>query len=474
MINKIINNDSFDFNAPVAQLMDVHSKGVDSKWMNKRASVISDVISSIRPVEGKTHIHLITTGALESYGSNCNADGFNREAREYNIPYPEKGTSKVIMLKGGLKENHKSYMKTGNVYKNHSDNRNPDNASGKILCEMFNEPMDRGELVIQVDNDKWGREIECLSNNDPVYFSQGCSVRQDTCSVCGHKRSTIPQSCDHLKYNKLALTPEGHQVFAINDEPVFHDISGVIKPADKIAFALSKVASQGILGGEDLAQMYGYSSPTSLADTMYGKAFDKYAMLVKLAKMEKEVECKAEGTEAFSEGSGFKEISENTIKSLSDNFDGGMHKLKEAKVILPIELFMKLVMNQHKEEAKELIPEVKQRLPNIFNTMLNSDNVGDIMKDGTYDGRPGLFNHLNHMISSMIPSQGLDFNPVKKRISIMSIRRNPSPRVMIIKTASDNAAADMVAEEYGKYLLSFNRGLTDNFIQKQSIIQKLV
>jgi len=474
MIHKIINSDSFSFDTPIAQLMDVHSKGVDSQWMQKRASVLSKEIDSIKPVKGKSHIHLITIGSLESYGANANADGFNQEKGTFILPSPKRGCSSKISLGGGLKEFHKGYLKTGHVYKNHANNKKPEHASGSIIFEAYNEPMSRGELVIQVDNDKWSRELNNLSENKPVYFSQGCSVLEDICSICGHKRKKIEDSCSHISRHKLELTDNGHQVFVINDKPFFHDISGVIKPADKIAFALNKVASEGgIIDGAELALMNNYTPSARFSDNLYGKVFDKYAMLTKLAKMEKDIPCSSSLLDAFSEGSGFKEMPENVLGIIRNNLEGSMQCMGKLKVILPIELFIKLLMgNNHSEEASQVLPAVKSRMPSLFQNMLSGDNVSELLKDSTYDGTPGIFRNIQSTLSSIIGSQGLSEAPVKRRLVVCSM--NPRPKRIIIKLAGDhNDAADFIATEYGKYILSFNRHNTDNFTQKLSVLQKL-
>jgi len=862
MLSKRIRPDAFNFEVPVAKLMEVHSKGVDKGWLMKRAAMFDDIKDDIKPEKGHTLIHVITTGAMETYGANSNCDGFNRHSRSYTLPMPKRGSEATITLDGGLDKYHKTYMDKGYVYKNHKDNKNPDNASGTIIKEAMNDDLNRGELIISVDNDKWHDEIEKLANDEPVYLSQGCfiagtlvstlngsripvedvqagdvvvnrkgkcvrvestrvikikdglfnrihpaggftltgtdyhpysilrekdvinpstkryhkevdveskavwveaadvkpddylmtpipsethtpsyvndefarlcgyylaegyvtlsknkepdgicmtcnkkdtlykdaenigtalgykvniiprrdckeaaditiydhklaalfkelfgsgakdkyigssvmawdvsyqkifmgayhegdgyfetgankgrgrynasfftasrqlamdsqlilarmgepatlaietnnysaiskktqlgytlgykvrcsknftamfypystkiseppasfstrgskghrkiygnyllsrvkentqfidtacvynlhvadedhsylandmavhncGVKYDICSICGHKRKSFKDSCDHIKMHKLAILDDGHQVFVINDAPHFHDISGVIKPADKIAFALRKVASGEVVTSVELAELEGYVAPSSLADSLYGKVFDKYSKLVKLAELEKEIIATGDDVAkgAFCDKSGFKDIDENTGDVINRDTDRSLGLMHGSKVVLPLELFMELMLKNSpdKDSSDELMPAVKDRMPTLFSDMLGSDDMDDILKDGTYDGMPGEHRHIKPLLDKMIGSHSMEFGPVKKRITI-TILNNGSDDVdkklnLHKKSSEENSAADFVAKEYGKYLLSFNRVCDDEFAEKMSVLQKFV
>jgi len=481
MLSKIIRPDSFDFDVPVATLMDVHSKGVDKGWLMKRAAMFDDTMANIKPEKNHTHIHVITTGAMETYGANSNADGFNRKTREYTFPMPKKGSEATVKLDGGLDKYHKTYTEKGYVYKNHKDNKNPDNASGRIVHECINDDLDRGELIISVDNDKWHDELEKLSSGGSVYLSQGCGVPYDYCSICGHKRKSFKDSCDHIMMNKLAIYEDGHQAFVINDKPHFHDISGVIKPADKIAFALRKVASGEVMSSIELAELEGYTAPTSLADSLYGKVYDKYEKLNKLAELEKEILAVGGGAaeDAFKEGSGFKKLEEPMCELIKKDTDRSLGIMHDSKIVIPLELFVKLLTGNSPdmESAEQIMPDVKSMMPTLFSDMLNSDNVSDLLKDGTYDGCPGEHRHIRRMFNKMLGSHSMEYGPVKRRVTIISLNGGPSSegrKVTIAKKASDNSNAEYIAREYGKYLLSFNRKCSDDFVEKMSVLQKLV
>lgn len=482
MLSKIIRPDSFGFDEPIAKLMEVHSKGVDKGWMMKRAAMFDDVIRDIKPEKGHTLIHVITTGAMETYGPNSNCDGFNKHAGEYRLPAPKKGQPEVIILGGGLDEYHKTYRKTGHVYKNHKDNKDPDKASGSIVHECVNDDMDRGELIISVDNDKWHDEIENLAEGKPIMLSQGSGVPYDICSYCGHRRTRFPDACEHIKRNKLAITSDGHQIFVINDKPNFHDISGVFKPADKMAFALRKVASGEVITSGELAEMEGYTAPTSLADHLYGKVYDKYAKLVKLAGMEKEILALGHDPSAgaFCDESGFKSVPNGVGEIISGDTNRSMGVMHGAKIVLPLELFIKLLLKNRPEasDVESILPAVRDRMPTLFSDMLDDGDVSETLKDGTYDGCPGLHQHIRPIIERMMGSHSLGFGPVKRRVSITVLNGRPGEPLKGFtinkRGAEENDAADFVAREYGKYLISFNRVCDDDFAERMSVVQKFV
>lgn len=70
-----------------------------------------------------------------------------------------------------------------------------------------------------------------------------CRVRFDVCSICGNKATAKNPYCEHIKYHKREVYPDGKQAYMINVNPTFFDISIVRRRADKIAYVLNKVAS---------------------------------------------------------------------------------------------------------------------------------------------------------------------------------------------------------------------------------------
>ncbi len=174
---KLINSDSFKHNMPALSLIDVHRRGVDSSWLEKRAAVLTKEISNIRPVFGRSFIHLIAMGAQDHYGFNRNGDGFPKTASEFTIPHPEdhpdgKGV-KIVKVSRGLIEKHPTFVEFGHVFAHHN-NKDPKNSSGNIKASAWNEPMQRVELIIDVDNHDWMDELQKIASDEQVAVSMAC------------------------------------------------------------------------------------------------------------------------------------------------------------------------------------------------------------------------------------------------------------------------------------------------------------
>ena len=70
----------------------------------------------------------------------------------------------------------------------------------------------------------------------------GCKIAFDSCNICFNKAATRADYCDHAKFQMNDLLPDGRRVFVYNPSPRLFDISFVVRPADKIAFMMKKVA----------------------------------------------------------------------------------------------------------------------------------------------------------------------------------------------------------------------------------------
>ena len=195
MITKLILPHNFNLDEPIAKMIDVHSKGIDKGWMQKRAAMFDDIMADVKPEKGKSYIHLITTGAGEVYGPNSNGDFFNKTAKEVVIPKPRRKGMARIELDGGLTKYHNTFMKTGHVYKHHQNNKDPKHATGMIKYESYNSKMDRGELIVALDNEKWSKELQKVASDEPIYFSIGCFTEDALVTLYGGNLKKISEVC---------------------------------------------------------------------------------------------------------------------------------------------------------------------------------------------------------------------------------------------------------------------------------------
>lgn len=188
-------------------------KGIKSAASNL---ISKDLLEKYRPTDDNTAcIHLIAMGNSDQYGFNKNGDWFAGDV---------------------LEKTAHTFVTNGHMFREHR-NKDPKKAIGTIKHASYDpHGMQRVELIVHMDKDKAPEEYEMAKQGKALNFSMSCRVPNDRCSICGNKAKTIPQYCDHLKYNMGRwIEKEANYAYAFNDEPVFFDISRVANPADRIA-----------------------------------------------------------------------------------------------------------------------------------------------------------------------------------------------------------------------------------------------
>ena len=93
---------------------------------------VAEFIDDIRPDFDHRYVLINALSAGEYFGPNKNSDFF--EEKE--------------LAKTGEKAGHKTFLKAG-VYKHHSDNKNKDKSSGKVILSEYNPFQHRVELIIR-------------------------------------------------------------------------------------------------------------------------------------------------------------------------------------------------------------------------------------------------------------------------------------------------------------------------------------
>lgn len=181
------------------------------------SSLISrELLEKYRPTDDNTAcIHLIAMGNSDQYGFNKNGDWFSGDV---------------------LEKTAHTFVTNGHMFREHK-NKDPKKAIGSIKHAAYDSNgMQRVELIVHMDKTKAPEEYEKAKKGKELCFSMSCRVPNDRCSICGNKAKTLPQYCDHLKYNMGRwLEKEANYAYAYNDEPSFFDISYVANPADRIA-----------------------------------------------------------------------------------------------------------------------------------------------------------------------------------------------------------------------------------------------
>lgn len=251
MITKLILSDSFDgLDAPSVAPVKVARDGVDREWAEKErgegGAEFKRLFPDVRPIKGKTILHVIAVGDEERYGDNRNGDGFAAEDNR-----------KV----------HGRFKTNGHLFLDHK-HQHPSLAVGEVLDTAYNDLMGRIELLLAADNDKAHKYLSKHSGEGDMPVSMGCTVDAERCSVCHNVAPKVRDRCACVRENLGLLMDDGRKVFMHNPDPHYFDISLVWRPADRIGYSLRKVANdQGLVSSDQLAIQAGLTQmrPTKLA-----------------------------------------------------------------------------------------------------------------------------------------------------------------------------------------------------------------
>jgi hypothetical protein len=461
---------------PIAHLIPVHSRGADRDAMAKYASDEFVFGNNIKPEKGHSFIHLISMGAGEVYGPNSNADYFNKSARSNTCPNPANEADRTIQLDGGLDKFHDTFLKFGGVYREHYNSKKGGKSQGDIIAATINPTMHRGELIIKVPNDKWAGDLHKMASGENIYFSMGTGVPFDYCSSCHNKAKTRKDYCSHMKFQKLQLDKQGNQVYAINDQPHFHDISGVTVPADKIAFGLRKVASEGALTEDDpfyfpqLAYI-----PTALIDKLGSRReAQKAAALQKLSEMEKRIlmEDMTPDEKTLSEVFG-EEVPENDLKKLASfPLHDVLGAFKEAGILLPPKSFVRLALKRSSGPIDGL-EGLTSAVRTVYSDVEKEGAYNELIEDASYDPpSPRYWTELNAMSQKTARSLSLRGDILERRVLHSSVKRPNLDKSASVYTEGQRISAESryLAKEYAKYQISYVAG-TDPIFATSVVVQ---
>lgn len=292
--------------------------------------------------------------------------------------------------------------------------------------------------------------------------THNCGVPYDICTMCGNHAQTKKDYCDHLKYQKMSLSKEGHQAAAINDQPHLHDISEVRVPAFRAAYALSKVASEGSLPSQDDPNALWL--PLSMIGEIGDKLEQKHAAAFsKAAEIEKKILAKGMSPEESGLAEAFQDnhIGEETIKELQQYPVGDvLAALSERGVLLPPGPFCRIALKRPESEinnAKDLPCCIKK----VFSELADSGD-NEVFSDSSYVPlSPRHWTGLEESADKLVAGHSAEDGPVSKRIIQISIKGGPSlsKRASLLVTPTQSAESRYLAKEYAKYQVAFMAGL---------------
>ncbi len=440
-----------------AHLLNVGYRGVDKDQFEKLASDETP-LPDIQPEKGHAFIHLITTGAGEWYGPNNNADYFPEGDAKFRFPENDKTAS----LEGGLRKYHETYLTYGAPYHHHNNSKKGFKPEGEVVWQCYNEPMHRGEVIIKVAEDLrdkngkpvWADTLEKIANNKPVPFSQGCSVPFDTCSICGNRAETSSQHCLCIKNNPLEFHKSGQQVYMINHQPYFHDISEVTKPADRIALSLQKVASDSQLSYMECSPEGGVIPMRLVEKLGTEEQQDRYKLLYKLADLEKKVPMMAdEVIEPLSCAHDIEPDVEDEIAGQLKDIpeDVLLDCLNKKNMMLTPRTFTIILLKKQPEEIPGF-SNIDDLLKDVFSEVLDNGDPNEVLSDGSYTPVcPGSYPGARQKVEQFSGLLGLDPDQVRDRIIKISLEPGRKEKT----AAEPTREAGLIAKEYAKYQLSF-------------------
>ena len=482
---KIITADPNTFDQPVAQIVNLSSRGLigsDRTAFTKRAS--ADILQDMQHLRDKVAsdellIHLLAIGATEDYGANRNGDGFRRRA---------------------CQQYHPTFVKHAMFYRNH-DNKNPRKSYGRIIKSAWHDPMKRIELLVALNSNDAAarrnlglvadREMEKLAAKKDLPVSMACKVAYDVCSYCGHQSPTVDDYCTGVQQGGLCkagglrdnigalVEIDGgiHQLHADNPHPTFFDISHVFRPADRIAYvtgAMEKAASGSgrIIKSAELARQFGISLPYELV--IDGAQPRHIQRLIKLAYTLADTEDEiASGKLPVSVGclAAFSPVVQGVDQPLSlppqfrEKFAMVLRALADQRICLPLARFVESVTDNSFEKAAEVAVIVARELPGIYTRMLRDPALPERIKQSQYAPAEATNPRFALWAQQLATDLSLDNYHVQQRVKRAALHHEAGTLRRSMgheKTASANDSAGKLAEEYALYQLSFLGAFVDN------------
>jgi hypothetical protein len=461
MLYKTINPSSdYNLDIPASTILPEFSKGFDKDTLHKQASCFEAFYDKFERKPKHSYIHLISVAAGDYYGPNSRADFYNGDSYRHEFPHPENKSKTFVILDGGIKKYHSTFEEHGKCYTEHVNRRHNAEPQGYIVASAYNEPMKRGELIIGVETDKWADDIERLSNGIPMKFSIGMAAPHDICSICGREAHTENEHCEHYKKMPGAVLEDGNAVYVISDKGLYHDISRVKVPAERIAFSLKKIASADTL--VDLSPKH--INPDGLKLFMKSASAEKRLnILSKLATIEKRI--KAVGDKlvdkkllkVFGQQKEASDLdsADNLNKFLSYANDkeilGG---LNQCKCVLSPKEFIKVFAPSEFHNI-DFDKEFNCDMP--FTKLLADKDIDMFCNDDTYEGKPCYDLNILNAIDKLIPTCGVSEDALLDRACSMS---DKAPAKITIRIDNYENMSDLM-KEYLNYFISACAGLND-------------
>jgi len=476
---KLIDPASFDFDAPIFELVKASSRGLigyDRSVFEKRASSgilcnIDDMLKQAKSDEPL--VHMLAMGSTEHTGPNRNGDGWRTET---------------------LRATHPTFVKFARLYRNHS-NKNPEKSYGRIIKSAFNETNPRVELIVALNGSDAAarrngglvadKEMHKLASGKELAVSMGATLPFDVCSYCGNKSKTPAEYCRgtheggnceagglQTKMGALVnINGDLHHLHADNPAPglKFFDISHVFRPADRIAYALgqltksagdntmSKSAEAALLAGITIPELV-YEEDVQNYDTNVQRLL-KVAQT--LANYEQEIESGEKLGDSYYSMAFSSELfpaDMSAARSVRNKFSMFLGALARNKVCLPVEGLISLCTDEPFEKTAATAKLVKAVLPGIFTQLLQDPELPSLLKTSYYQP----------VVPHTVDSSFVQYHPILENFSLykgdiekratracLQLIENTLVKVGNHRPTVTNGNLLKLAKEYALYKLAF-------------------
>lgn len=423
---KLILPGSFDYGQEHEELK-LASLVDDPDVLRKCAS--SPVVAEwgdIEPIKGHSMVHLLSHGATEYTGCNCNGDGFKAAFCE---------------------SSHPTFLEYGALYRDHKS-KDYSKRFGDIIKTAWNPDMGRVELLVAASHDKCADFLADIEGGKRRDVSMGFDCAYDVCNTCGNKAKTRKEYCDCVKktarapYGMGRILPDGRKCFVDNPEGVWNDISIVPTGADRTAQWLRKAAGLDEtehVGGAELAEQV-LGSPELLA---------KQALAAKISAMEKIIP-----TTTFRPKDKKLKLEQKVANQLREAAPSRMFaQLAEANVVLDSSSFFYLTMGDKIAELEPYLDSVSYHAGALFSRLdRDQDRLNAVCENSVYDAAKTAA-LLSDRDASLVRQQyGLDSAHIEwslKQASITGERLESSHML-----AASHPVVAALLNEYASYKLA--------------------
>lgn len=469
---KFVAPSGWDFDRPIAMPIKVSSRGLignDRRDFLKVASAsFLPWISRVKFASDEQPVHLIALGASETYGCNRNGDGFEADVcRRY----------------------HDTFTKFAQFFRNHKNKpEKGDPSFGKVAASTFNEQMQRVELLCALNAEKSAadrngglvadQEMSKLAAGKDLPVSMACNVPFDVCSFCKHAAATRADYCtastcgaggctDNLS-RVMKVAGDLHHLHVRNTLPTWFDISGVVRPADRIAYGaradyLTKAAADNGLADIQSTMKAAATATAPLAVLLHascvgGHFNEKMAAQLRLgyglAQLERyEGSCPDVALLAFN-------ISPFPIEKLAKygtpECYSQLAAMADRKVVLPLRDYARLAGQEKNVKAATSL------LPRLYSALTTADELAHRLEQGVHpllDKVAGV--NARTIAAGFVTEYSVNPEAVSSRAMLSSLNNSTINRLRLEKCAADVGLGTKLAQDYAAYQLAALHRIAD-------------